>query len=147
MKKRISLLACVTFVLVSVAAYPQSTSAYPWPQEYGTCMNDSFSTWSDCYVDREVAIENCLGNPQCEDDARDAWWNCQGDSNSIFGNCVSLVDIDYFELDFCDNALSVYNDCFNTYQCEAIEDDDTRYSCFDARWICTSNSGIEPTCR
>lgn len=144
MKKQIRLLACVTFVLVSLAAYPQSTSAYPWPQEYGTCMNDNFTTWGDCWETREVALADPGVNPA---EAWAAWWNCQSDSNNIFGNCVSLVDIDYFELDFCDNALSVYNDCFNTYQCEAIEDDDTRYSCLDARWICTSNSGLEPTCR
>ena len=154
MKKRIALIACVAFLLVLCS---EPVLAY-WPDDYGTCMQSNFNTWGGLYDTREAAYDAAwndyndvtsanYGNltvlVTAMNTAHDNWWSAQSDSNSIFGNCVGQVNIDYNDLDFCAHALGVYNDCFNTYQCEAIEDEDARFLCTEARYTCTSGSGID----
>lgn len=143
MKKRISILACLVFGLV-VLTPPQKTAAYSqWMEDYGDCMMDNLTAWGDCYSNREAAIANCGGNPDCIRQARDAWWNCQSNDSNIFGNCVGGIDIDYYELDFCANARSVYDSCTNQYQCEGLEDPDERFICNMDRFACRSESGLD----
>lgn len=158
MKKRITVLACLTFALVWVTTHSHRTSAYySWPEEYGACMTSNLSDWGGCFDTRGAAEDACEANypvppfspstvAACKAQAHANWWDCESDSNNIFGNCVGGVNLDYNEPDFCANALSVYNECFNTYQCEAIEDDDERFFCTQARWTCASDSGID-SCR
>lgn len=154
MKKRIALIACVAFLL---ALFSQPVFAY-WLADYGSCMQSNLSDWGNLYDTREAAKDaawadfNNVNSPHylnwtrlsnSLNQAQSNWWNGQSNSNSIFGNCTGGVNIDYNEPDFCANALSVYNDCFNTYQCEAMEDEDARFLCGEARMTCTSGSGID----
>lgn len=154
MKKRISILTCLVLGLVLFIP-PQRTSAVPtWMENYGSCMQTNFESWGGFYVTREDAIEDCdamypvpptsnqAQNDACKAQAWTNWWNSQSNSSSIFGNCVTGVAIDYFALDFCDNALNVYDACYNTFQCEAM-DPEEQFICQQDRWTCTSGSGID----
>lgn len=155
MKKRIGILACLVFGLVFVTP-PQHAFAVPtWMENYGSCMQTNFESWGGFYVTREDALAACDAefpvppssnqdaNDQCKAQAWGAWTSSQTSSSSIFGNCVSGVAIDYFALDFCDNALNVYDACFNTFQCEGMEDPEEQFICQQDRWTCTSGSGID----
>lgn len=154
MKKRIALLACVAFLL---ALFSQPVFAY-WLADYGECMQSNLSDWGNLYDTREAAKDaawadfNNVNSPHYQDvahlygslnQAQSNWWNGQSSSNSIFGSCTGGVNLDYNEPDFCDNARSVYYACLNNYQCGTLEDEDAQSLCFEARFTCTSGSGID----
>lgn len=155
MKKRIALVACAAFVLVLVS---QPVLA-DWPEDYGSCMQTNFDSWGGIWSTRMAAEDQCdqlyppylfpwypdlpALNAACKAQAHSVWWDSQSNSNSIFGNCVAQINFNYNDLDFCAHAVGVYNDCFSTFQCESIEDQDARILCVDARMTCESGSGID----
>jgi hypothetical protein len=150
MKKRIALVACATFLLVLVS----QPALADWPEDYGSCMQTNFNTWGGLYDTRMASEDWCVEHlfdldypypslAACQGHAHTVWWDAQSNSNSIFGNCVAQININYNDLDFCAHSLGVYNDCFSTFQCEAIEDEDARILCVEARWTCETGSGID----
>lgn len=154
MKKRITLIACLTFLL---ALFAQPVFAY-WLADYGNCMQSNLSDWGNLYDTREAAkdaawadfnnvnsqyYQNTTRLSASLNQAQSNWWNGQSNSNNIFGSCTGGVNLDYNEPDFCDNARSVYNDCLNNYQCDAMEDEDAQTLCVEARYTCMNGSGID----
>lgn len=158
MKKRMARIACVAFLL---ALFSQPVFAW-WLADYGTCMQSNLTDHGNLWETREAAKDaawadyNNVSSPYYGNlyrlsaslnEAHNNWWNGVSDSNSIFGSCTGGINLDYNEPDFCANAYSVYNNCLNSYQCEAMEDEDAQALCNEARSTCINGTGIDGRCR